>query len=124
MSGLEISGPVAKLDLSMIAALPAQLGVYELLDGSGATVKFGYAGGRTAFGMRSALETELASASPNTQVRYEFTTAYLTRFQELLMAHAADHGELPMGNVEPPAGHHEPLGRLSRSNAPATKDED
>jgi len=47
--------------------------------------------------------------SKGRKVRYEVNTAYLTRYQELLMTHRADHGALPPGNAEEKLR----LGRLS-----------
>ncbi len=41
--------------------------------------------------------------------RYEITTSYLSRYRELLMVHAADHGAIPAGNVDTDLQ----LGRLS-----------
>ena len=99
--------PLVELTETTIDALPAQLGVYEIVDRAGSTVRFGYAGGNEAFGMRTALHRELTTAADARQFRLEFTHGYLTRWQELLMVYQADHGELPPGN-------HEQTGRLGR----------
>ena len=99
------------LTVENATALPGQLGVYELADGDGQTVAFGFAGGRALFGLRSELTT-LAEAPPHgaTQYRVEVNSQYQTRFRELLMVYQADHGELLAVNAEkPPIG----LGRLS-----------
>ena len=40
--------PVVDLTETTIDALPAQLGVYEIVDRTGTTVTIGYAGGREA----------------------------------------------------------------------------
>lgn len=97
--------PWVALSEESIAALPAQLGVYEIgdLDSDGATVKIGYAGGTEPFGMRTALRRELdapGSDGAEKVFRHEFTHGYLTRWQELLMVYRADHGELPAGNAD------------------------
>ncbi|MEZ5229890.1 MAG: hypothetical protein R2710_25475 [Acidimicrobiales bacterium] len=97
MRGLWLDRPWRPLDPVTIESLPAQLGVYEIGDETGAVVKIGYAGGRSTFGMRSALHDELA-AGTGTQFRHEFTHGYLTRFEELLMVHVAEHGDLPSAN--------------------------
>lgn len=99
--------PWAELSAEVIEALPAQLGVYELADAAGATIKIGYAGGTEPFGMRSALAAELDG--PGRRFRHEFTHGYLTRWQELLMIHEHDHGTLPPGNADRSGR----LGRLS-----------
>lgn len=104
-----MSKPWVALTRERIDALPAQLGVYEIGRGAGETVRFGYAGGNEPFGMRTALQRELADHGAGLFFRHEFTHGYLTRFQELLMTHVADHGELPPGNAD----HGGTLGRLS-----------
>ena len=87
--------------------------MYEIADASGQVVFIGYAGGRSLFGLRSELSAECerrVGAGPNEAgfgFRYEVNMQYLSRWQELLMIHEADWGELPHEN-ERPAG----LGRL------------
>ncbi|MEE9279675.1 MAG: hypothetical protein V3V67_05830 [Myxococcota bacterium] len=91
--------------------LRGQLGVYELADASGKTVFIGYAGGRSRFGLRGELEAELRKrAGSQLQFRYEVNMSYLSRYEELLMAHRADHGSLPEENARQPRRR---LGRLS-----------
>jgi hypothetical protein len=91
----------AELRPESIARLSAQLGVYEIASTEGTIAKIGYAGGRQPFGMRSALAGELEAAGGEARLfRFEFTHGYLTRWQELLMLHQADHGELPPGNAD------------------------
>ncbi len=96
--------PLAGLDP---AGLPGQLGVFELGDAAGRVVFIGYAGGRSRFGLRSAITAAAAAVDEASRFRFEVTTAYLSRYHELLMAHVADHGDLPPAN--PPMT----LGRLS-----------
>ena len=109
---MRMSKPWVELTESTIDALPAQLGVYEIADADAATIKIGYAGGREAFGMRTALAAELAvaaAAGRSVRFRHEFTHGYLTRWQELLMIYQFDHGELPIGNADQQGK----LGRIS-----------
>lgn len=106
---MRMTKPWVALDTNTIAALPAQLGVYELGDDDGTTLKIGYAGGTEPFGMRSALTAELAASSHASTFRHEFTHGYMTRWQELLMVFEADHGTLPVGNADR-------AGRLGRLN--------
>jgi hypothetical protein len=88
-------------------ALPGHMGVFELADDAGQVLYVGYAGGRSRFGLRG----EIAAAADRlaaSRFRYEVTTAYLTRWQELLMGHRAATGALPPGNADVTG-----LGRLS-----------
>ena len=78
--------------------LPGQLGAFQLADADQRVLYVGYAGGRSKFGLRSAViaaGNEVANAS---QCRGVITSASLTRYRELLMAHVADYGELPAAN--------------------------
>ena len=49
MSGLAMSKPWARLTAEAIAAVPAQLGVYQIADGDQTILRIGYAGGREPF---------------------------------------------------------------------------
>ncbi len=87
------------------------LGVYELADASGKTLFIGYAGGRSRFGLRGELEEQLRRRpGREIQFRVEVNMSYLSRYEELLMAHQADHGQLPEENAREPR---RKLGRLS-----------
>lgn len=102
MSGLDISRPWQELTAPAIAAIPAQLGVYEIAVGSEPeleTVRIGFAGGHELFGLQSALDREL-QRQPPVWFRYELTHGYLTRWEELLMVYHARHGRLPDGNAD------------------------
>lgn len=124
MTGLAISKPWTPLTEANIAALPAQLGVFEIADDNETVLLIGYAGGRESFGLQSALnavmngeplgirggptESDDLLAGPQL-FRVELTHGYLTRWEELLMVHQAVHGSLPVGN----SGHPHKLGRLT-----------
>jgi hypothetical protein len=99
------------LTAETVDRLPGQLGVYQLANTEGQIVYIGYAGGRTLFGLRSALEGVLA-AQPHgaDRFRVEINQQYITRWEELLMVHVADHGALPPGNTD---HHPRRMGRLS-----------
>ncbi len=84
------------------------MGVYELADADGTVLLIGYAGGRSRFGMRGEIAAAVERTQGAARFRYEVTTAYLTRYQELLMVHQAEFGGLPPGNAPEPG-----LGRLS-----------
>ena len=107
--GIRLAKPWIALSPEAIRALPGQLGVFELADGEGRVLQIGYAGGRTLFGLRSAVDEAARRQRGAVRFRYEVNMQYLSRYQELLMLHKADHGALPDGN----AGERMTLGRLS-----------
>ena len=84
-----------------------EMGVYQLADADQQVVFIGYAGGRSRFGLRGEISEFETTAPGSVFVRFEITTSYLSRYQELLMIHQADHGSFPVCN--PPVS----LGRLS-----------
>ena len=94
--------------LDALPSLPGHMGVFELADDHGTVIYVGYAGGRSRFGLRGEIQAAADRFRGATRFRYEVTTAYLTRYQELLMAHRARAGALPRGNSEVHG-----LGRLS-----------
>ena len=55
--------------------------------------------------MRGEISRSLTEQIEATQVRFEITTSYMSRYKELLMLHQADHGSLPL---------HDPRVRLGR----------
>lgn len=100
-----ITKPWRLLTKDEINGLPAQLGVYQL-SSDASTVDFvGYAGAKSQFGLRGELSRWLGT---DRYFRIEITTAYMTRFRELLMIFEADHGYLPETDQIVPG-----LGRLS-----------
>lgn len=108
--GIRLDKPWRPLDEATIATLPAQLGVYHVADSNGAVLSVGYAGAGELFGMQSALEREVQlHGGAATQFRCEFTSNYRSRWDELLMLHLADHGDLP----EPQRDQSARVGRLS-----------
>ncbi len=93
-----------------VAALPGQLGVFELANAEGRVLFVGFAGGKSAFGLRSEVAKHAAVPTGGaTQFRYEVNMQYHTRYRELLMAHQARSGAVPPGNRL----QHVTLGRLS-----------
>ncbi|MGI9326547.1 MAG: DUF7508 domain-containing protein [Pseudomonadales bacterium] len=91
----------------VLACLKGNLGVFQLANAKQEVVFIGYAGGKSQFGLKGEVAAALEVHTGIAFVRFEVTTAYHTRYRELLMAHKADHGELPRFN-EPIT-----LGRLS-----------
>jgi hypothetical protein len=107
-----MSGPWLALDEANVQRLGGYMGVYQLAGADGHVVRIGFAGGRSVFGLRGELERALrdnARGGAAMNFRYEITTSYLSRYRELLMAHAADHGAIPVGNADTELH----LGRLS-----------
>ncbi len=109
--GIRLDKPWRPLNGAAIDALPAQLGVYHVADAHGTVLSVGYAGAREPFGMQSALRREMEQHGNATQFRCEFTSNYRCRWDELLMLHLADHGELP----EPQRDQAQRVGRLTPS---------
>ena len=106
---IRLTKPWRDLTSDAVRRLPGQLGVFEIGDAGGNVIHIGYAGGRSRFGLRSAVEAAVHAAGPAAvRFRYEITMQYMSRYQELLMLHAADHGGLPPGNRQSVAA----LGRL------------
>ena len=93
-----------------LARLTGQLGVFELADEQERTLFIGCADGRSLFGLKSAVAEALRGQPDASRFRVEVTTAYRSRYLELLMVFQADHGTLPRCNrlADTP-----PLGRLS-----------
>jgi hypothetical protein len=110
VTGLNLRGAWSPLDGTHVAEVGGYMGVYQLRVPDGQVVFIGYAGGRSVLGLRGELADALA-AWPHRDLafRCEITTSYLSRYQELLMAHVAGHGSLPVDNPESAAE----LGRLS-----------
>ncbi len=96
---VRLEKPWRDLTAGNVAALAGELGVYQLGDVEGRVIRIGYAGGRTLFGLRSELEAALAQGLA-AKFRTEVTSQYLSRYEELLMVHLADHGRLPEGNAD------------------------
>jgi hypothetical protein len=108
---IRLEKPWIELTPEAVKALPGQLGVYQLADAGGRVVYIGFAGGRSLFGLRSELERALRERPGGAaRFRCEINQQYMSRHQELLMLHVADHGSLPAANAaDPPVR----LGRLS-----------
>jgi len=106
--GIRLDKPWITLTAEATRSLPGQLGVFAL-GAQGRVLHIGYAGGRSLFGLRSAVDEARWQHPGATQFRYEVTMQYQSRYRELLMLHLADHGTLPDGNRD----ERTTLGRLS-----------
>lgn len=108
---IRLEKPWIDLTPDNVAALSGELGVYHLADEVGRIVRIGYAGGRSLFGLRGELAKALKEhGGASVKFRIEVNHQYLSRYEELLMIHVADHGGLPAGNH---AEKKRRLGRLS-----------
>jgi hypothetical protein len=105
---LRMTKPLQALSADAVDLLPAQLGVYEIADADGHTLFIGYAGGLEPFGLQTALRREIDRPGA-ARFRLEYTSGYLTRWEELLMVYLADHGSLPPANADQTTK----IGRLS-----------
>ena len=86
--GIRLEKAWTDLNAEAIASLPAQLGVYQVADSQGTVLSVGFAGARHLFGMRTALQEELnLHGDQATKFRFEFTSNYRSRWDELLMLH-------------------------------------
>jgi hypothetical protein len=95
---IRLTKPWLELRADSVARLGGYLGVYEIQSPQGELVYIGCAGGRSLFGLRGELQRELAARAAGHRFRCEVNMQYLTRMQELLMVHVADHGGLPRDN--------------------------
>lgn len=97
--GIRITKPFQPLTLESLKNVHAYLGVYHLAEPDGTIFYIGYAGGKSLFGLNSELKREMeARAGKPAMFRYEVNMQYLSRHEELMMLHVADHGELPERN--------------------------
>lgn len=87
--------------------LRGHLGVFQLANADGEVLFIGYAGGKSQYGIRAEVAGAAEQIPAAVNVRVEITSAYLSRFRELMMVHIADHGAPPEHN--PPVK----LGKLS-----------
>ena len=85
-----LTKPWRRLTAEAVARVPAQLGVYELGDDAGNVLYVGYAGGRSLFGLRSALQEVVGNLGGATQFRYEVNQQYMSRYCELVLVHQRD----------------------------------
>jgi hypothetical protein len=98
---VRLEKPWRPLEESEAASLPAQLGVYQIADATGEIVRIGYAGGKSRFGLRGEIGAHAAARrGENARFRCEINMQYMSRYQELLMVHLAEHGRLPRENTE------------------------
>jgi hypothetical protein len=96
MRALQIRSAWRPLEQAATGTLESAVGVYEIRVGNIVQL-IAYAGGRSLFGLRGELSARIGSI-PGAEFRAEVTTAYMTRWHELLGAYLATHGSPPPGN--------------------------
>ena len=115
MSSLRLEKPWLPSVLAL-AQVRGQMGVYQLANDAGALIYMSYAGGRSLGGLRGEITRCLAEQPAATQVRYEITTSYLSRYKELLMLYQAEHGDLPAHNPRVRLGRLRPTGAIGNGS--------
>lgn len=103
---IRLTKPWVAID-EALGVLHGHLGVFQLANADGEVIFIGYAGGKSLFGIRAEVAAAAERVPNAVSVRYEITTAYLSRFRELMMVHISDFGAPPEAN--PPIN----LGKLS-----------
>ena len=96
-----------QLDDETAASLNAghgHMGVFELADKNEHPLFIGYAGGRSVGGLSREIRKAYQRVPEAALVRWEITTSYLSRYQERLMRHVAQHGKPPIHNPDAPKG--------------------
>ena len=96
-----------QLDDETAASLNAgygHMGVFELADKNALPLLIGYAGGRSVGGLSREIRKAYQRVPEAALVRWEITTSYLSRYQERLMRHVAQHGKPPIHNPDAPKG--------------------
>ncbi|KAA0235202.1 hypothetical protein EDM76_08475 [bacterium] len=106
---LRLTRPWRDLNEAEVSRLPGQLGVYELADEDGQVIYVGYAGGKSLFGLRSAVQGHIGSTRA-ARFRYEVNSQYMSRYHELLMLHARDDGDIPELNRATHSRRRSPVG--------------
>ena len=80
------------------------MGVFELDDKNALPLLIGYDGGRSVGGLSREIWKAYQRVPEAALVRWEITTSYLSRYQERLMRHVAQHGKPPIHNPDTPKG--------------------
>ncbi|MFP6807231.1 MAG: hypothetical protein VB957_08620 [Pseudomonadales bacterium] len=111
---VRLNKPWLPLNPESLHLVKGQLGVFELGSDDDGVTFIGCADARSLFGLKGELQNHLDQIHLDkknaTHFRIEITSAYQTRYRELLMVHYADHGSYPRDNDESELPR---LGRLS-----------
>lgn len=118
-----LNKPWTEASAAALGHLPGALGVFELRNSAGEISFIGFAGGRTRYGLRSAITDSIdqlrAAGDPPVAFHYEVNQMYLTRYVEVLEKYIQSAGDIPPGNkvkgVYIPNVIHHKLARVSRA---------
>ena len=94
---IRLEKPWMQLDEENLKLVRGQLGVYQLGSEVDGVTFIGCADARSRFGLKGELQSHLQAGS-DVCFRVEVTSAYQTRYRELLMVHFADHQCYPRDN--------------------------
>lgn len=93
---IRLTKPFQALTSENLKPIQGHLGVYQLADANGDIFYIGYAGGRSLFGLYGELKREMEQQTDGEiMFRCEVNMQYISRYEELLMLHKFDFGELP-----------------------------
>ncbi len=95
---VRLTKPWIQIDAAL-EMLHGHLGVFQFADDQDQVVFIGYAGGKSQFGLRGEVAAAAQQVPAAVSVRYEITSAYHSRFRELMMVHIADFGTAPVANA-------------------------
>lgn len=118
-----LNKPWTEASAATLGHLPGALGVFEVRNSAGEISFIGFAGGRTRYGLRSAITDSIdqlrAAGDRPDGFRYEVNQMYLTRYVEVLEKYIESAGDIPPGNkaegVYIPNVIHHKLGRVSQA---------
>ena len=96
---IRLDKPWVPLTIENLKQVKGQLGVYQLGSETDGVTFIGCADARSLFGLKGELQSHL-DAGCQAFFRVEVTSAYQTRYRELLMLHFADHQCYPSDNKE------------------------
>lgn len=96
---IRLDKPWIPLSTKNLEQVKGHLGVYELGSEIDGVVFIGCADARSLFGLKGELQDHLDKGA-QTCFRIEITSAYQTRYRELLMVHYADFQAYPRDNIE------------------------
>ena len=106
---IRLDKPWVPLTNEGLKQVKGQLGVYQLGSETDGVTYIGCADARTLFGLKEKLQSHIDAGAAGF-FRIEVTSAFQTRYRELLMVYFSDHQSYPRDNKESDLPR---LGRLS-----------
>lgn len=96
---IQLDKPWIRLTSENLKQVKGWLGVYQLGSDDDGVTYIGCADARSLFGLKGELQSYV-DAGTQGFFRIEVTSAYQTRYRELLMLHFAEHQSYPRDNKE------------------------